>query len=333
MELALLVAVIVIALAYDFVNGMDDCANAIATVVSTRALSPQRAVALARTLNVLGAFLTTAVAKTIGKGIVDPQVVSITQGMILAGLLGAIGWTLICWYLGLPTSVSHALIGGLVGIVWLRLGLGVLKFAGIKKILLAMVVSPVAGFLLGLLIMVASNRLAHRVRAPLRSKNAFFRWTQIVSSSYMALSHGTNDTQNAMGIITMALVSYGALTEFRVPFWVILACGLAMGLGTQVGGWRIIKTMGMKITDLRPVGGFSAETGAATTILVASLLGLPVSTTHTITSSIMGVGANRSLSMVRWGVARRILWAWVLTVPGSALIAVVMGFVVGIFGL
>ncbi|MFQ6131411.1 MAG: anion permease [Armatimonadota bacterium] len=331
MELALLISVIVIALVFDFVNGMDDCANAIATVVSTRALPPQRAVALARTLNVVGAFLTTAVAKTIGKGIVDPETAAVTQGMILAGLLGAIGWTLICWYMGLPTSVSHALIGGLIGIVWLRLGLGVLQFAGIKKILIAMVVSPVAGFLLGLLIMVVSNRLAHRVRAPLRSKNRFFRWTQILSSSYMALSHGTNDTQNAMGIITMALVSYGALSDFRVPFWVILSCGLAMGFGTQVGGWRIIRTMGMKITDLRPVGGFAAETGAATAILGASLLGLPVSTTHTITSSIMGVGSHRSLSMVRWGVARRILWAWVFTVPGSAVIAMLMGVILGVF--
>ncbi len=331
MELTLLVAVIFIALAYDFVNGMDDCANAIATVVSTRTLSPRRAILLAAVLNIVGAFITTAVARTIGKGIVDPQLVS--QAMILAALLGATGWTLICWYMGLPTSVSHALIGGLVGVVWVRIGLHALQFGGVQKILVAMVVSPVAGFLVGVLLMVGMNWLGAAAKADPGKSNSLFRKLQLVSASYMALSHGTNDTQNAMGVITMGLVSYGILTEFSVPTWVILACGSAMGLGTYVGGWRIIKTMGMKITDLRPIHGFSAETAAASVILVASLCGLPISTTHTITTAIMGVGANRRLSMVRWGVARRIVWAWVLTVPGSAAIGAFFAWVLPLFGI
>jgi len=331
LELTLLIVVIIVALSFDFVNGMHDCANAIATVVSTRTLSPRQAVALARTLNVVGAFISTAVAATIGKGIVDPE--QVTQGMILAALLGAIGWSLISWFLGLPTSSTHALVGGLSGAVLLWLGHDKLKLAGLEKIAVAMVVSPPAGFLLAVLVIVAAKRLAHRFRAPLSKKNAFFRVGQILSSSYMALSHGTNDTQNSMGIITMALVSYGVLPEFHVPFWVILACGLAMGIGTQTGGWRIIRTMGMKITDLRPVHGFSAETSAATVILSFALLGIPVSTTQVIAGGVMGAGTERGLSMVRWGVARRIVWAWVLTVPGAALIATLAGFLIRCFGL
>jgi PiT family inorganic phosphate transporter len=330
LELGLLVAVIVIALAYDFVNGMDDCANAIATVVSTRTLTSRQAIALATSLNIVGAFVTTKVAETLGKGIVDPE--SVTQGFILAGLIGAIVWTLGCWYLGLPTSVSHALVGGLVGVTLVRLGPEWLQVAGLHKVLIGMLLAPVLGFVGGLLVLSVTNWICHWRRVHPSQGSRAFRWLQILSASYMALSHGTNDTQNAMGIITMALVSYGTLAHFHVPLWVILACGLSMGLGTWVGGWRIIRTMGMKIASLRTVHGFSAETAAATVTLMASLGGLPISTTHTITSSIMGVGSVRSLSMVRWGVAGRIVGAWVLTVPGSAIIGAAAALVVGLFG-
>ena len=332
MELTLLIVVILIALAYDFVNGMDDCANAIATVISTRTLTPRQAIVLACILNTAGAFITTEVAKTIGKGIVDPAQGGVTQGFIIAGLVGATLWTLGCWYLGLPTSVSHALVGGLVGVTLVRLGSGALLSAGLIKVCVGMLLAPILGFGVGFLMLTATNWLCYVLKVTPATGSVAFRWLQILSASYMALAHGMNDTQNAMGVITMALVAYGALATFQVPFWVILICGAAMGLGTWMGGWRIIKTMGMKIASLRTVHGFSAETAAATVTLAASFLGLPVSTTHTITSSIMGVGSVRSLSMVRWGVAGRIMGAWILTVPGSALIGAGASYVVGWFG-
>lgn len=327
--LFLLILVIVIALVYDFVNGMDDCCNAIATVVSTRVLSPRQAILLASTLNVLGAFATTAVAKTIGKGIVEPEIV--TQITILSALLGATFWTLICWYLGIPTSVSHALVGGLVGAVGISSGFAVLNLSGLNKIFLAMIFSPVLGFIGGFFLMVGVMWV-FRKAIPARV-NQYFRGLQVFSSAYMAFSHGTNDTQNAMGIITMALVSYGYLPIFKVPVLVILACGLAMGLGTFVGGWRIIKTMGMRITKLQAVHGFSAETAGATVILGASFLGLPISTTHAISCSILGVGASKRLSAVRWGVTGEMVTAWILTVPGSAVIAAFTFYLLKVFGL
>ena len=271
-------------------------------------------------------------AKTIGKGIVDPSQGGVTQGFIIAGLVGATLWTLGCWYLGLPTSVSHALVGGLVGVTLVRLGSGALLSAGLIKVCIGMLLAPILGFGVGFLMLTATNWACYLLKVTPAKGSVAFRWLQILSASYMALAHGMNDTQNAMGVITMALVAYGALATFQVPFWVILICGAAMGLGTWMGGWRIIKTMGMKIASLRTVHGFSAETAAATVTLAASFLGLPVSTTHTITSSIMGVGSVRSLSMVRWGVAGRIMGAWILTVPGSALIGAGASYVVGWFG-
>jgi PiT family inorganic phosphate transporter len=318
LQLSLLITVIVLALAFDFMNGMHDCANAIATVVSTRTLTPRQALALARTLNVVGAFLSTAVAKTVGKGIVDPQ--HVTMAIVVAALVGGILWDVLTWYFGLPSSSTHALVGGLIGATGVVLGFGVLKPEGIIKVGIGMVLSPIVGFVCGLLVLTLTSWVCHFVRIRPAQGDKVFRPLQILSSSYMALSHGTNDTQNAMGIITMALLNYGVISSFKVPWWVILACGLAMGLGTQVGGWRIIRTMGMKIASLRTVHGFAAETSAATVILAASLFGLPISTTHAISTSIMGVGAVRSVSMVRWGIAGRIVVAWVLTVPGAALI-------------
>ena len=333
MEFTLLVVVILIALVYDFVNGMDDCANAIATVVSTRTMTPRQAIVLACVLNTLGAFITTQVAKTIGKGIVDPANPAVTQGFIMAGLIGATLWTLGCWYLGLPTSVSHALVGGLVGVTLVRLGAGHLEPEGLIKVAIGMILAPILGFIVGFLTLTMTNWVCHWLKVTPAKGSRTFRWLQIISASYMALTHGMNDTQNAMGIITMALVSAGVLTTFHVPFWVILICGAAMGLGTYMGGWRIIRTMGMKIASLRTIHGFSAETAAATITGLASIIGLPVSTTHTITSSIMGVGSVRSLSMVRWGVAGRIVGAWVLTVPGSALLGALAWYIIAPFNI
>jgi PiT family inorganic phosphate transporter len=331
LQLGLLIAVIIAALGYDFMNGMHDCANAIATVVSTRALTPRQALALARSLNIVGAFASTAVAKTIGKDIVEPS--QVTMGMVLAACLGAIIWNLITWYLGLPSSSTHALVGGVVGVVLVRLGPGALKSHGLIKVATGMVISPCLGFVFGLIVLTLTKWVCHWLHVRQAAGDRIFRPLQILSSSYMAFSHGTNDTQTAMGMITMALLSYGALETFHVPFWVILACGLAMGLGTQVGGWRIIRTMGMRIASLRTVHGFSAEMAAATVILVSALFGRPVSTTHAISASIVGVGSVQSLSMVRWGIAARIVTAWVLTVPGAACIAVLTTLVLRSFGL
>jgi len=324
-DLGLLIAVIIAALAYDFMNGMHDCANAIATVVSTRALTPRQALALARTLNIVGAFASTAVAKTIGRDIVEPS--QVKMGMVLAACLGAIIWNIITWYLGLPSSSTHALVGGVVGVVLVHLGPTALKPHGLVKVATGMVLSPCVGFLCGLIVFTVTKWVCHLCNIRQATGDRVFRPLQILSSSYMAFSHGTNDTQTAMGMITMALVRYGVLASFKVPFWAILACGVAMGLGTQVGGWRIIRTMGMRIASLRTVHGFSAEMAAASVILVSALFGRPVSTTHAISASIVGVGSVNSLSMVRWGIAGRIVTAWILTVPGAACIAVLVTYV------
>lgn len=312
----LLLVTVVLALLFDFSNGWHDCANAVATVVSTRVLRPLTAVLLAGALNVAGAFFSTAVAKMIGGGIVFPD--AITNVVVAGAMAGAICWNLFTLILGLPTSSSHALIGGLVGAAVAHGGWAVVQFKGLQKILEAMILSPLLGFGMGFLIMVLVSWSFFRVHRGLATK--LFSRLQLLSASFMAFSHGANDAQKVMGVITLALVASGQLTSAEVPTWVIVACALAMGLGTTVGGWRIIHTLGMKMVKLEPVHGFAAETGAATVLLFAAHFGLPVSTTHTITSSILGVGSTKRLSAVRWGVTSKILSAWIFTLPGAALL-------------
>lgn len=312
----LLLVTVVLALLFDFSNGWHDCANAVATVVSTRVLRPLTAVLLAGALNVAGAFFSTAVAKMIGGGIVFPD--AITNVVVAGAMAGAICWNLFTLILGLPTSSSHALIGGLVGAAVAHGGWAVVQFKGLNKILEAMVLSPLLGFGMGFLIMAIVSWSFFRVHRGVATK--LFSRLQLVSASFMAFSHGANDAQKVMGVITLALVASGQLTSTEVPTWVIVSCALAMGLGTTVGGWRIIHTLGMKMVKLEPVHGFAAETGAATVLLFTAQFGLPVSTTHTITSSILGVGSTKRLSAVRWGVTTKILSAWIFTLPGAALL-------------
>ena len=312
----LLLVTVVLALLFDFSNGWHDCANAVATVVSTRVLRPLTAVLLAGALNVAGAFFSTAVAKMIGGGIVFPD--AITNVVVAGAMAGAICWNLFTLILGLPTSSSHALIGGLVGAAVAHGGWAVVQFKGLNKILEAMVLSPLLGFGMGFLIMALVSWSFFRVHRGVATK--LFSRLQLVSASFMAFSHGANDAQKVMGVITLALVASGQLTSTEVPTWVIVSCALAMGLGTTVGGWRIIHTLGMKMVKLEPVHGFAAETGAATVLLFTAQFGLPVSTTHTITSSILGVGSTKRLSAVRWGVTTKILSAWIFTLPGAALL-------------
>lgn len=315
--LALLVLVIVLSLAFDFINGFHDTANAIATSVSTRVLPPSIAIIMAASLNFFGAFVGTAVAKTIGQGIVEPT--AVTQETVAAALLGAIAWNLITWYLGLPTSSSHALIAGIIGAAVEAGGLVVLNPSGLITIFTSLLISPIFGLLFGFIIMVA---LMWIFKASSQSQvNSYFRSLQVASAAFMAFSHGSNDAQKTMGIMTMSLVSFGALETFEVPLWVMFFAAIAMGIGTAVGGWRIIRTLGVRLVSLMPVNGFAAETSAALVIQFATHFGAPVSTTHVISSSIMGVGASRRLSAVRWGVAGNIVLAWVLTLPITALFA------------
>jgi PiT family inorganic phosphate transporter len=316
----MLLFVVVLALLFDFSNGWHDSANAIATVVSTRVLTPVMAVLLAGALNVAGAFMSTAVAKMVGTGIVDAA--SITQAVVASALGGAIIWNLCTLLLGLPTSSSHALIGGLVGASVLHGGWATVKFSGLRSVLEAMVLSPLFGFLVGFLIMVGVTWLFFRAQRSMATK--LFARLQLLSASFMAFSHGANDAQKAMGIITLALLSAGQIQTAEVPGWVVLSCALAMGLGTASGGWKIVRTLGMRIAKLEPVHGFAAETGAAAVLLATAHIGLPVSTTHTITSSVMGVGAVKRLSAVRWGVTGKIIYAWLFTLPGSALMAMLL---------
>lgn len=316
----MLLLVVVLALLFDFSNGWHDSANAIATVVSTRVLTPVMAVLLAGALNVAGAFMSTAVAKMVGTGIVDAA--SITQAVVASALGGAIIWNLCTLLLGLPTSSSHALIGGLVGASVLHGGWATVKFSGLRSVLEAMVLSPLFGFLVGFLIMVGVTWLFFRAQRSMATK--LFARLQLLSASFMAFSHGANDAQKAMGIITLALLSAGQIQTAEVPGWVVLSCALAMGLGTASGGWKIVRTLGMRIAKLEPVHGFAAETGAAAVLLATAHIGLPVSTTHTITSSVMGVGAVKRLSAVRWGVTGKIIYAWLFTLPGSALMAMLL---------
>ncbi|HEX5773380.1 MAG TPA: inorganic phosphate transporter [Geomobilimonas sp.] len=315
--LVMLILVIAVALIFDYINGFHDTANAIATCVSTRAMSVKWAIIMAAGLNFAGAMISTKVAATIGKGIVDAN--NVTQMVVLAGVVGAIIWDLITWYYGLPSSSSHAIIGGIMGAVIAHAGTAALHWAGLKKILLALVISPILGTIIGYIFMLLMMQI-FRNSSPY-GLNKGFRKLQIVSAGFMAFSHGTADAQKSMGVITMALVSYGMLPSFDVPTWVKIACAVAMALGTAAGGWRIIKTVGHDFVKLQPVHGFCVETASAGVILGASALGMPTSTTHVITSSILGVGLSKRITAVNWNVAYRILWAWILTIPASALVA------------
>jgi PiT family inorganic phosphate transporter len=313
----LLVCVIVLATIFDFINGFHDTANAIATSVSTRVLSPKTAVTMAAVLNLAGALTGTAVAKTVGASLVEAQY--ITQATVVAALLSAIIWDLITWYFALPTSSSHALLASILGAAVATAGTEVIIQKGVYKVLIGLVVSPIVGFGLGFLLMMLMLRLFGR--SPIAFVNTFFNKLQIVSAAYMAFSHGNNDAQKTMGIITMALVSYYKLPDFNVPLWVMILCAVAMALGTALGGWRIIKTLGVRLVHLQPIHGFAAEASAGTVIEIASRFGLPLSTTHIISSTILGVGATKRASAVRWGIAGRIVMAWVLTLPACAILA------------
>jgi PiT family inorganic phosphate transporter len=315
----LIVVIVFLALLFDFVNGMNDAANSVATIVSTRVLSPRLAVIWAAFFNLAAAFLFgVGVAETVGKGIVDTSIVS--PSMILATLLGAIIWSYGCTRLGFPISVSHSLVGGLVGTALVKSGPQALVMSGLVKILLFIILAPLIGLVLGYAIMIAVYWIVRN--KPLRVVDRWFRRLQLVSAAAYSLGHGTNDAQKTMGIIAVLLFSTGRLGPvFHIPFWVIISCYLAIALGTLSGGWRVIETLGMKMTKLKPVHGFSAETAAAASILFSTVLGVPVSTTHTITGAIIGVGATTRFKAIRWGLAYKIVWAWALTIPGSALLS------------
>jgi len=313
----LIVLVVVFALAFDYINGFHDTANAIATVVSTRVLTPTQAIIMAGILNFVGALIATAVAKTIAGDIVAQSVA--TETVVLAAVIGGITWNIVTWVFGIPSSSSHALIGGLVGAAMAHGGLEVVKWHGLLgKVLIPLVLSPVAGFLIGFLLMKAiayffANTNPHRV-------GNGFRHAQLLSSAAMAYSHGQNDAQKSMGIITLALFSKHLIATPDVPLWVKISCASVMAMGTAAGGWRIIRTMGHKIIRLEPVNGFAAEVSGATVIMLASAKGMPVSTTHVIAGSIFGVGASKRLSAVRWQVAQQMVFAWVVTIPAAALV-------------
>ena len=320
------VLLVILAVAFDFMNGFHDAANSIATVVSTGVLKPQRAVLFAAFFNVLAiAVFHLNVAATIGKGIVQPGVVD--HHVVFGALIGAIAWNLITWFYGIPSSSSHALIGGIVGAVIAKAGAGKLIGAGVMKTVVFIFISPVLGFMLGGLMMVLVAWVCRR-SSPLRV-DKWFRRLQLVSAGAYSLGHGGNDAQKTIGIIWMLLIAAGYVGagDSMPPSWVIWVCYTAIGLGTMFGGWRIVKTMGQRITKLKPVGGFCAETGGAITLFIATAMGVPVSTTHTITGAIVGVGAVRNASAVRWGVAGNIVWAWIFTIPASAFVAAVFYWV------
>ncbi|HVH57465.1 MAG TPA: inorganic phosphate transporter [Vicinamibacterales bacterium] len=330
MEFVLVVLVIVVALVFDYINGFHDAANSIATVVSTRVLKPGQAVIWAAFFNFAAAFgFGTAVASTVGAGMIDIKIV--TFAVILAGLVGAITWDLITWYFGLPTSSSHALIGGYAGAAVARVGPSAIIAGGWTKTLIFIVLAPGIGLVLGLTFMTAIFWL-FRGFAPSRV-DRWFRRLQLVSAALYSLGHGANDAQKTMGIIAGALFAGGLIREFRIDWWVVLSAHAAIALGTLSGGWRIIHTMGQKITRLQPVGGFAAEAAGAVSLFTATALGVPVSTTHTITGAIVGVGATRRLSAVRWGIARQIVWAWILTIPASAIIAAATFYALSALGM
>lgn len=323
----LLLCVILLAIIFDFINGFHDTANAIATSVSTRVLTPKIAVFMAAILNMVGALSGTAVAKTVGAGLV--QASCITQVTVISALTAAIVWDIITWYLGLPTSSSHAILSGIVGAAIATSGFSIIITKGVYKVLIGLILSPLIGFILSILLMYFLIWL-FRKSTPTLVSNLFGR-LQILSAAYMAFSHGSNDAQKTMGIITMALVSYYHLADFHVPMWVIILCATAMAFGTAAGGWRIIKTLGMRLVQLRPIHGFAAETAAATVIEVASRIGMPLSTTHVISSTIMGVGASKRLSAVRWGIGKNIVLAWILTLPACLILAWIICKVLHLF--
>jgi PiT family inorganic phosphate transporter len=330
-QLMLVTVVIAVALVFDFLNGFHDAANSIATVVSTRVLSPRAAVLLAAVCNFLAAFfLETRVAATIGHDIVHSQFLD--PYMVMFGLLGAILWDLITWWFGLPTSSSHALVGGFAGAAVAKAGWMALKPQGLLKVVPYIVIAPIVGLILGRLMMLAMYHL-FRNSTP-RKVDKFFRKGQLVSASIFSFSHGMNDAQKTMGIILALLISANyypatmAGARTHVPLWVILSCHAAIAMGTYFGGWRIVKTLGMRLTKLQPIGGFCAETGGGATIVFLSLLGIPLSTTHTITGAIIGAGSVQRLSAVRWGIARNIVWAWILTIPCSALFGAALEFAI-----
>ncbi len=327
--LAFVIFLIIIALVFDFINGFHDAANSIATVVSTRVLSPKHAVLLAAFFNFVAFFFVgVQVAKTVGTGIINPVVVD--NFLILAALTGAIVWNLITWWLGLPSSSSHALIGGLIGAGLVKGGLAVLVWKGIIKTASFIILSPAIGLVLGYILMVIILHLSHN--ESVSAADRLFRRLQLVSASIYSLSHGTNDAQKTAGVIAIVLFSSGYLgSDFHIPTWVVFTCYIVIALGTMAGGWRIVKTMGTKITKLQPMGGFCAETAAAISIIGASIGGIPVSTTHTIAGAIMGVGATRRLTAVRWGIAGTILWAWVMTIPAAAVISAATYYLLSLF--
>jgi PiT family inorganic phosphate transporter len=326
MSLWVLGVLVALALLFDFMNGFHDAANAIATVVSTGVMKPQTAVLMAAFFNFLAIFaFPLTVAAAVGKGTIHPEIVD--QYVIFGALVGAIAWNFVTWYYGIPSSSSHALIGGMVGAAVAKSGTGSLVASGLLKIIMFIVLSPLLGFLFGSLIMLLVSWIF--VRATPRKIDKWFRRMQLISASLYSLGHGGNDAQKTMGIIWMILIAAGISnkTEHAPPLWVIISCYSAIGFGTLFGGWRIVKTMGQKITKLKPVGGFCAETGGAMTLFLATFLGVPVSTTHTITGAIVGVGSAQKMSAVRWGVAGNIVWAWIFTIPASAFVAAVAWWV------
>ena len=315
-----LVLLVLLALAFDFMNGFHDAANSIATVVSTGVLKPWQAVLWAAFFNVIAfAFFKLSVAATVGKGIIDPAFVD--NQVIFGALIGAISWNLITWYYGIPSSSSHALIGGMIGAALIKAGTAPLLAPGILKTAAFIIVSPLLGMALGALLMLSVSWICFR-QTP-RRVDKWFRRLQLISSAAYSIGHGGNDAQKTMGIIWLLLIASGATTRDHLPIWVVVSCFLAIGLGTMFGGWRIVKTMGQRITKLKPVGGFAAETGGAITLGIATFFGIPVSTTHTITGAIIGVGAAQRSSAVRWGVAGNIVIAWIVTIPASAGIAAI----------
>ena len=326
----ILVALVAVALAFDFLNGLHDAANSIATIVSTRVLRPRYAVAWAAFFNFI-AFLVFGlhVANTVGTGIIQPDLVN--DRVIFGALMGAISWNILTWVAGIPSSSSHALIGGLVGAGVAKAGLSAIVLGGVLKTSFAIVLSPAVGFGFALLLVLIVSWLF--VHATPMGADRTFRRLQFVSASLYSLGHGGNDAQKTMGIIAVLLYAHGALHGgFHVPLWVVLSCQAAMGLGTLIGGWRIVHTMGSKITRLTPMQGFCAETGGAITLFMATYMGIPVSTTHTITGAIVGVGAARRMSAVRWNVARSIVWAWIITMPAAALVAALFYYLSGLAG-
>lgn len=318
---ALVLFIIFLALMFDFLNGFHDAANSIATIVSTRVLTPRKAVVWASFFNLVAAFLFDVhVAKTIGKGLVDLSAVN--EYVIMSGLLGAIVWNIITWYFGIPTSSSHALMGGYAGAAVAKAGIGAILFSGWTNTLLFIALAPLLGMFLGFSMMAILMWIFHD--RPSARINNVFRRLQLVSAALYSLGHGTNDAQKTMGVITGLLVTAGWLQTFHVPWWVIISCHVAIALGTLFGGWRIVKTMGQKVTKLKPSGGFCAETAGGITLLLTAFFGIAVSTTHTITGAIMGAGATKRVSAVRWGIAGRIVIAWILTIPASAAVAAVV---------